>query len=98
MNRYLTKVATILTQENKKDLLNTGVIAGLGGVGTVLAHKAFQYAPAKMRSTGGLFALGTGIGLAADYAGIRINKHLNKHIDGTANSGAVSTSNKAALL
>jgi len=97
-NPYLTKIAEIFTQERKKDLLNTGVIAGLGGVGSMVTGKLLGV---KNAFSPKAFAIGTGVGLAADYAGLQLNKRINKYVDGVhgVNQGAVSApSNKASLL
>jgi hypothetical protein len=70
--------------QGKKDLVNTGVIAGLGGVGTLATDKlmpsvakAFPNVGRKTR----LGVLGVGIGLAADYAGLKAKPHIDNQID-----------------
>lgn len=63
----------------KKDLANVGVIAAMGGVGNTIADRVVHGAKA---ATGlKSFAVGTGIGLVADYAGVKINNQINKQID-----------------
>jgi hypothetical protein len=60
-----------------KDIVNTGVIAGLGGVGSSVAQKLTtgHWGGAKG------FGIGTGVGLVADYAGVKLNNMINKKID-----------------
>lgn len=61
-------------KEHAKELRDTGIIAGLGGVGNMLSAKLLKQHNAFSPKT---FAVGTGVGLLADYAGIKINKGLN---------------------
>lgn len=70
--------------QGKKDLINTGVIAGLGGVGTMAVDKALPAAQRlmpKIRRGALVGGLGVGVGLAADYAGLKLNHQINKQID-----------------
>jgi len=76
-NKYLTKISFKVSTETKKDLVNTGLIAGLGGLGNVAASKLL---PAKA-SNAKVFAVGTGIGLLADYAGLKLTPHVGKAIE-----------------
>jgi hypothetical protein len=69
----LTKKAFEFKNQHAKDLVDTGVIAGLGGVGNMLSAKLLKQHNAFSPKT---FAVGTGVGLIADYAGIKINKAL----------------------
>lgn len=69
----LTKKAFEFKNQHTKDLVDTGVIAGLGGVGNMLSGKLLKQHNAFSAKT---FAVGTGVGLVADYAGIKINKAL----------------------
>jgi acetyl-CoA carboxylase carboxyltransferase component len=79
----LHKAAQDLT--HKQELINTGVIAGLGTATGFAAHKAMNSAP-KMFGQGAKFhnakimALSGAAGLAADYAGVKLNKQINKHV------------------
>lgn len=78
MNKYIEKIAQLVSTETKRDIANTGVIAGLGAAGNVLADK-IMHGP---KGGGAKAALiGGGIGLAADYAGIKLNKKINEHIN-----------------
>lgn len=68
----------------KKDAINLGVIATLGGLGNYAAHKMLPTATKFLPKigTGAMVAgLGTGISLAADYVGIKANHAINKRID-----------------
>lgn len=68
----------------KKDLIGTGIIAGLGGVGSYAAFRALPALSKVMPkvSQGKLMTgLGTGIGLVADFAGLQASQAANKHID-----------------
>lgn len=77
MNKYLVKISQMVSTEAKKDLVNTGLIAGLGGLGGVVANKIL---PANA-STKKVFAVGTGIGLFADYAGLKLTPHVGHAIE-----------------
>lgn len=61
-----------------KDAVNTGVIAGLGGIGTLAATRILKPGASKWAT----FGVGVGTGLIADYAGIKANKVINAKIDG----------------
>lgn len=74
----MQKMAQLVSDQVKKDVVGTGTIAALGGLGTVAAHKIL---PAKS-GAGKVFAVGTGIGLAADFAGLKLSNAYNKHVDG----------------
>jgi hypothetical protein len=85
LNRALLKAAEE-QESHKKDIINTAVIGGLGGVGTLATNKIMKASPNVFRETSKLhsakvMALGTGIGLAADYAGLKLNKAINKHVE-----------------
>lgn len=69
----------MVSNEAKKDIVNTGVIAGLGGLGSLAAHKILPAGASNKK----VFAVGTGIGLLADYAGLKMVPHINKAIDKT---------------
>jgi len=67
----------MVSTETKKDLVNTGVIAGLGGLGSLAAHKVLPAGASNKK----VFAVGTGIGLLADYAGLKLTPHVGHAID-----------------
>lgn len=75
----MQKYAELSEKEKEilKDVAGTGVIAGLGGAGTLAATRLAGTNP----STKKVLAIGTGIGLAADYVGLQANKFLNKKIE-----------------
>jgi hypothetical protein len=81
--RALYKAAQDLT--HKQELLNTGVIAGLGTATGFGAHKLMNSMPkvfgqgAKLHNAK-IMALSGAAGLAADYAGVKLNKQINKHV------------------
>lgn len=83
----LHKVAAQATAETtgKQDAINTGVIGGLGAVAGFAAHKGMKAAPglfgeATRFHNPKLLAVSGAAGLAADYAGLKINKQINKHV------------------
>lgn len=78
MNIYLEKIAEINTREHTKDLINTGVIAGLGTVGNMVSDRVIN---GHWGNAGKAGLIGGGVGLAADYAGVKLNKVINKHLD-----------------
>lgn len=78
MNIYLEKIAEINTREHAKDFINTGVIAGLGTVGNMLSDRIINKHWGNAWKAG---VIGGGIGLAADYAGVKLNKVINKYLD-----------------
>lgn len=71
------KMAEINKHQAIKDGANLATIAGLGGLGTVAASHILPVGASKSK----IFAVGTGIGLVADYAGLKINDAFNKHMD-----------------
>ena len=79
-NKYLEKLAEMST-ETKKELVSTGVLAGLGGAGNLLADKLMgrfgKSIPSKYR-TPAVFGLGTAIGLGTDYAGVKAINVINE--------------------
>ena len=88
-NKYLTKLSTIskiaseftLSDQAKKDIVGTGTIAALGGLGTLAAHKVLPHNAGSAK----VMAVGTGIGLGADYVGLKIGQAYSKHIDHGSN-------------
>lgn len=62
----------------KKDLANTGIIAAMGGAGNTVADRIVH---GPKGGGGKAFAVGTGVGLVADYLGVKINNAVNKKID-----------------
>ena len=78
------------TTNHAKEIQDTAVIGGLGGAVTYGTHsllngarvKAGLDAMSKGRKALTVAAIGTATGLAADYAGIKINKAL----DGVSNT------------
>jgi hypothetical protein len=81
-NKALKKQAN----DHVKDIKDTATIGALGGVASIGAHKILESKGmvsrlARMSSKGKLgvvAGLGTGIGLAADYAGLKLNKATDK--------------------
>lgn len=82
-NKYLEKIAE---SDHLKDLKDTVTIGALGGVATMGSHhllstgrigRALEGMSAK-RKLGTIGLVGTGIGLAADYAGLKLNKATDK--------------------
>jgi hypothetical protein len=82
-NRALYKAAEQTT--GTKDAINTGVIGTLGAGAGFGANKAMNAAPkifgegARFHNTK-LLAVSGAAGLAAGYAGIKLNKVINKHV------------------
>lgn len=77
MNKYLQKIAA---REGLKDAVNTGVIGATGAATSVLANKILHpTAPAGNWRKAAL--IGGGLGLLGDYAAVKLNKGINKHID-----------------
>ena len=75
MNKYLEKVAELMSSDAKKDLINTGVIAGLGAIGTAATDRIVH---GHWGNSGKAGLIGGGVGLIADYAGVRLNKKINQ--------------------
>lgn len=78
----MQKMAQLVSDQAKKDIVGTGTIAALGGVGNVIADKIVHGVKSPAGHMGKTFAIGTGIGLAADYAGLKLSHAYNKHVDG----------------
>jgi len=77
-NKYLAKLAA-LSPETKKELAQTGVIGAVGSVTSVLTNKIVHpNAPKGSGWKAGL--IGGGLGLAGDYAAVKLNRHLEKKI------------------
>jgi hypothetical protein len=75
--KELKKEAQLVSDQAKKDIVGTGTIAALGGLGTLAAHKMLPHSA----SAGKVMAVGTGIGLVADYAGLKLSNAYNKRVD-----------------
>ena len=73
MNKYLVKIAA--THSVAKDLQDTAVIGGLGGLTGMASHRILSSLKTKPNNNL-VFGISTGMGLAADYAGLKINKAL----------------------
>ena len=74
MNKYLTKIAQ-LSHERKKEILDTGVIAGAGMLGNAAGHEILNLAykgakPGRLPN----MLIGGLTGLAADYGAVKLNK------------------------
>ena len=84
----LTKKAFDLHSQHSKDIRDTAVIGGLGGIASVGAAHLMDVPRiaarvGKMSAKGkmGVVAgIGTGLGLAADYAGLHINRGIDKAV------------------
>jgi hypothetical protein len=88
VNKYLTKISQMVSTETKKDIVNTGVIGTLGGVAGMASHSILtrgshtaEAAAHAGPSKGKVFAVGTGLGLLADYAGLKLKPHVDKVVD-----------------
>lgn len=85
-NRALHKVASTFQERNpnwKHDAIDTGVIGTLGAATGFATHKL---APNLIGTAGKMhnakyLALSGATSLAADYAGIKLNKMISKHVD-----------------
>lgn len=76
----LTKKAFAFKNEHLKDVKDTATIAGLGAAGGMLGNHLLGHANAfNLKSA----LVGGGIGLAADYAGLKLNKVTDKLLPGS---------------
>ena len=103
-NKYLTKIAQLLSDENKKDIADTGTIAALGTAGSLAAdqvvggiHKARAARAAARgaanspgRSKWIVGGVGGAIGLGADYAGLKINKAMDTFRNRNNNNDSIT--------
>lgn len=84
MNRYLLKIAEQaerpVAEQAKHDLIHTGVIAGLGTLGNVATHRILNPGAPK-GSNWKAAVVGGGIGLAADYAAVKMNNAISKKLE-----------------
>ncbi len=81
MNKYLEKIAK-LSNEAKKDIAGTATIGALGaGTGVAANHLLHNTGLFKKPGWKTTALVSGGLGLAADYAALKINKHINKRID-----------------
>lgn len=72
----LTKKAFDLHSQHAKELQDTAVIGGLGGLTGMASHRILSGLKNKPNNKI-VFGVSTGMGLAADYAGIKLNKALD---------------------
>lgn len=79
-----------LSNEAKKDIVGTGTIAALGGLGSLAVHKVLPH----NASSAKVLAVGTGIGLGADYLGLKIGQAYSKHLDHGANRSLAKHANR----
>lgn len=82
MNKYLEKIAA-LSEDRKSDLTNTAVLGAIGGAETTGMAKLLNHTRLRGLSGTAKFGIGAGATLAADYAGLKIGKTLNKWRGGT---------------
>lgn len=76
-NQYLEKLAYRLTAQDKRDLSNSAVVAGLGAGGNVVADSIIN--PGSKRK-GRAALIGAGFGFSTDLAGTRLNRKINERI------------------
>lgn len=77
-NKYLAKLAE-LSAETKKELAQTGVIGAAGTATSMLTNRILHPdAPKGSGWKAGL--LGGGLGLAGDYAAVKLNRYLENKI------------------
>lgn len=76
-NKYLEKVAKALSTEAKKDAIDTATLGVVGGVEGLGVAKLFSHPRLAPLGAGKKFAIGAGITLGADYAGLKVAKGLN---------------------
>lgn len=79
MNKYLSKVAKLLSTETKKEVANTATIGAAGAVTGALTNRIL-HPGSKSNLKAGI--IGGGLGLLGDYAAVKLNKHINNRIDG----------------
>lgn len=83
MAKMASRSGNWVSDETKKDAITLGAIGTLGGVGSLAAAKlAPKLGP--RHSNMKLFAMGTGLGLAGDYAGLQLSKGLNQDMSKSA--------------
>ena len=80
LNKYLNKQAE-LSEDTKKEIAQTGVLAAVGGATGYLGHKLLETNPIKrMKMSGGAksaLAMG-GLGLLGDIAAVKVNRNIEK--------------------
>jgi hypothetical protein len=77
MNAYLLKIASRITAQDKRDLSNSAVVAGLGAAGNVVADSLIH--PGTMKK-GRAALIGAGFGFSTDLVGTRLNREINEKI------------------
>lgn len=75
----LKKVAQLLSDQTKKDAVTLGTIGALGGAANLATDKILASKFAGAKTGGKVFAVGAGLGLAADYAGLKIGDAYSKY-------------------
>jgi hypothetical protein len=82
MNPYLLKLAYRLTAQDKRDLSNSAVVAGLGAGGNVVADVIIH---PKSKGRGKAALIGAWFGFSTDLAGTRLNRKINEKIKDVEN-------------
>jgi hypothetical protein len=77
-DRAMQKAA--MNSETKKELANTATI-GAAGAGTAALGTMIGKRMGVTHSTGKMALMGGALGLAGDYAAVKLNNHLNTKID-----------------
>jgi len=77
VNIYLTKIAE-MSQQAKKDIVNTGVIGTAGGVTGMATHELLKMPRFSGLSRLGKFGLASGVGLLGDYAAVKAMNKIHK--------------------
>jgi hypothetical protein len=84
----LKKSAQLISDQTKKDVVGTGIITGLGGVGGVITDRIIHRGkPMAKGHLGKAFVVGTGIGIGMDYAGLKLSNAYGKRVDMQKSAG-----------
>lgn len=80
-NRYLTKIAK-MSDESKKEILDTAVIGAGGAIGSTVGDKIAPHIFKDMASRRALKigVIGGSVGLAMDYGAVKLNKAIDKYL------------------
>lgn len=77
MNIYLEKVAEGLSNKTKRDMVDTATLGTVGGLETIGMSKLLSHPRLASLGAGKKLALGAGVTLGVDYAGLKLARKIN---------------------
>lgn len=81
MNKYLEKIALNVSKETRHDAVDTATLGAVGGLEGLGVAKLFSHPKLSHLGSGKKFAIGAGLTLGVDYAGLQVAKGINSTWD-----------------